>query len=121
MLDKPISVVRRLQELRTSILDTTEDGGLIAKGLWDIANDTANHPKERIKAFEVLLERAWGRVPQEIDLTAPGSPIGDRPLKTYSVEELLRLDRLMNLDELREDVATVIDGQIVNAEEGNDA
>jgi len=113
MLDKPVSTVRRLQELRAAILDLTTDGKDIAQGLVEIATNDALPPKDRLKAYDMLLDRAWGRVPQEIDVTASDNREA-RPLRTYSLEELRRMDKLMKLEESR----PVVEGTIVG---GRDA
>ena len=111
MLDKPVSVVRRLQEIRSLILDATQDGKAIIDGLVELAQDPGVPPKDRLKAFDMLLDRAWGRVPQEIDLNASTTPT-DRPLRSFSVEELKRMEEATRLDEVRRE-QEVVEGQRV--------
>ena len=68
-------------------------------------------PADQLKAIEMLLDRGFGRSPQQIDIA---HSVSDRPLKHLS-DETLRL-LVESAEQLKEGSGVVInrDGQVVS-------
>ena len=67
--------------------------------------DQQVRPADQLKAIEMLLDRGFGRSPQQLDIA---HSVSDRPLEHLS-DETLRL-LVENARQIREDGGVVIDG-----------
>ena len=72
--------------------------------------DQQVRPADQLKAIEMLLDRGFGRSPQQLDIA---NSVSDRPLEHLS-DETLRL-LVENARQLKEDNVMVVDveGQII--------
>ena len=51
---------------------------------------------DRLKAVEILLNRGWGKAPQQLDVSsADGGPVWSEVFKTWSTDDLKAALRLM--------------------------
>jgi len=108
------------------VLETTDGGKELVDALVSIARgvmpnvleqegsrpkkDQKVRPADQLKAIEMLLDRGFGKSPQQLDVA---HSVSDRPLKHLS-DETLRL-LVENAEQLEEGSGVVIDedGQIV--------
>ena len=67
--------------------------------------DQQVRPADQLKAIEMLLDRGFGRSPQQLDVA---HSVSDRPLKHLS-DETLRL-LVENAEQLEESSGVVVDG-----------
>ena len=67
--------------------------------------DQQVRPADQLKAIEMLLDRGFGRSPQQLDIA---HSVTDRPLANLS-DEVLRM-LVENARQLKEDSGVVIDG-----------
>jgi hypothetical protein len=70
--------------------------------------DQQVRPADQLKAIEMLLDRGFGRSPQQLDIA---HSVTDRPLEHLS-DETLRL-LVENARQLEEGSGVVVDGQVV--------
>ena len=72
--------------------------------------DQQVRPADQLKAIEILLDRGFGRSPQQLDVA---HSVSDRPLEHLS-DEVLRL-LVENAQQLKESDSVVVneDGQVV--------
>ena len=68
--------------------------------------DQQVRPADQLKAIEMLLDRGFGRSPQQVDIA---HSVSDRPLEHLS-DETLRL-LVENARQLKESSGAVIDGE----------
>ena len=103
------------------MLETTDAGRELVDALLSIARGVLPHlavqkgtrlrkdqqvrPADQLKAIEMLLDRGFGRSPQQIDIA---HSVSDRPLEHLS-DETLRL-LVENARQLEESSGVVIDG-----------
>jgi hypothetical protein len=117
---------RGTRDLAGYVLETTDGGKelgdaliCIARGIMpdlpvqkgtDPRKDQQVRPADQLKAIEMLLDRGFGRSPQQLDIA---HSVTDRPLANLS-DETLRL-LVENARQLKEDNDMVVDveGQIV--------
>ena len=117
---------RGTRDLAGYVLETTDGGKELVDALVSIArgtmpnvavqegsrprNDQQVRPADQLKAIEMLLDRGFGRSPQQLDIA---HSVTDRPLAHLS-DETLRL-LVENARQLKESSDVVIDaeGQIV--------
>ena len=72
--------------------------------------DQQVRPADQLKAIEMLLDRGFGRSPQQLDIA---HSVSNRPLEHLS-DETLRLLLVENARQFEEDSSVVvIDGQVV--------
>ena len=108
------------------MLETTDGGKELVDALVSIARgvmpnvavqegsrprkDQQVRPADQLKAIEMLLDRGFGRSPQQLDIA---NSVSDRPLEHLS-DETLRL-LVENARQLKEDNVMVVDveGQII--------
>ena len=108
------------------MLETTDDGRELIDSLLSIARgitpniavqegsrprkDQQVRPADQLKAIEMLLDRGFGRSPQQLDIA---HSVSDRPLEHLS-DETLRL-LVENARQLEEGSGVVVDedGQVV--------
>ncbi|MCH2506249.1 MAG: hypothetical protein MK125_11910 [Dehalococcoidia bacterium] len=51
---------------------------------------------DRLKAVEILLDRGWGKTPQQLDVSsADGGPVWSKVFKTWSTDDLRAALRLL--------------------------
>ena len=67
--------------------------------------DQQVRPADQLKAIEMLLDRGFGKSPQQLDIA---HSVTDRPLEHWSDEDLRLL--VENARQIREDGGIVIDG-----------
>ena len=103
------------------MLETTGDGKELVDALVSIARgvmpnvaaqevsrprkDQQVRPADQLKAIEMLLDRGFGRSPQQLDIA---HSVSDRPLEHLS-DETLRL-LVENARQLKESDSVVVDG-----------
>ena len=109
------------------VLETTDGGKDLVEALVSIARgvmpnvpvqegsrprkDQQVRPADQLKAIEMLLDRGFGRSPQQLDIA---HSVSDRPLEHLSDETLrLLVDNARQLEE-GSGVVVDVDGQIVN-------
>ena len=109
------------------MLETTDGGKELVDALVSIARgvmpnvpvhegsrprkDQQVRPADQLKAIEMLLDRGFGRSPQQLDIA---HSVSDRPLEHLSDETLrLLVDNARQLEEGNH-VVVDVDGQIVN-------
>ena len=109
------------------MLETTDGGKELIDALISIARgvmpnvpvqrgsrprkDQQVRPADQLKAIEMLLDRGFGRSPQQLDIA---HSVSDRPLEHLSDETLrLLVDNARQLEEGNH-VVVDVDGQIVN-------
>ena len=109
------------RELAAYVLETTDGGKELVDALVSIARgvmpnvavqevsrprkDQQVRPADQLKAIEMLLDRGFGRSPQQLDIA---HSVSDRPLEHLS-DETLRL-LVENARQLKEGSSVVIDG-----------
>ena len=114
------------RDLAGYVLETTDGGKELVDALVSIARgvmpnvasqegsrprkDQQVRPADQLKAIEMLLDRGFGRSPQQLDIA---HSVSDRPLEHLS-DETLRL-LVENARQLKEDNVMVVDveGQII--------
>ena len=112
---------RGTRDLAGYVLETTDGGKELVDALVSIARgvrpnvavqkgsrprkDQQVRPADQLKAIEMLLERGFGRPPQQLDIA---HSVSDRPLKHLSDETLQPL--VENARQLEEGSGVVIDG-----------
>ena len=112
---------RGTRDLGGDVLETTDGGKELVDALLSIARGTMPNvavqegsrprkdqqvrPADQLKAIEMLLDRGFGRSPQQLDIA---HSVTDRPLEHLS-DETLRL-LLENARQLKEGSGVVIDG-----------
>ena len=114
------------RDLAGYVLETTDGGKELVDALLSIARGTMPNvavqegsrprkdqqvrPADQLKAIEMLLDRGFGRSPQQLDIA---HSVTDRPLENLS-DEALRL-LLENARQLKEGSGVVVegDGQVV--------
>ena len=120
---------RGTRDLAGYVLETTDGGKDLVDTLVSIARgampkvlvqegssprkDQQVRPADQLKAIEMLLDRGFGRSPQQLDIA---HNVSSRPLEHLS-DETLRL-LVENARQLREDGGVVVDGdgQVVTEE-----
>ncbi|SVA98636.1 uncharacterized protein METZ01_LOCUS151490 [marine metagenome] len=114
---------RGTRDLAGYVLETTDGGKELVDALLSIARgvmpnvpvqkgsrprkDQQVRPADQLKAIEMLLDRGFGRSPQQLDIA---HSVTDRPLAHLS-DETLRL-LVANAQQLK-DGSSVVEGQIV--------
>ena len=114
---------RGTRDLAGYVLETTDGGKELVDALVSIARgvmpdvpvqegsrprkDQQVRPADQLKAIEMLLDRGFGRSPQQFDIA---HSVTDRPLEHLS-DETLRL--LVENARQLEEVSGVVEGQIV--------
>jgi len=109
------------RDLAAYVLETTDGGKELVDALVSIARgimpnvasqegsrprkDQQVRPADQLKAIEMLLDRGFGRSPQQLDVA---HSVSDRPLEHLS-DETLRL-LVENARQLKEGNGVVIDG-----------
>jgi hypothetical protein len=111
------------------VLETTDGGKELVDALLSIARgvmpnlaaqkgsrsrkDQQVRPADQLKAIEMLLDRGFGRSPQQLDIA---HSVSDRPLKHLSDETLrLLVESAKGLEE-GSGVVVDVDGQVVTEE-----
>ena len=125
----PSGMPRGTRDLAGYVLETTDGGKELVDALLSIARgfmpdvpgqegsrprkDQQVRPADQLKAIEMLLDRGFGRSPQQLDIA---HSVTDRPLEHLS-DETLRL-LVENARQLKEGSGVVIDedGQVVTKE-----
>ena len=113
---------RGTRDLAGYVLETTDGGKDLVDALICIARgavpnlavqkgsrprkDQQVRPADQLKAIEMLLDRGFGRSPQQLDIA---HSVTDRPLKHLS-DETLRL-LVENARQLKEGSGVVVDGE----------
>ena len=118
---------RGTRDLAGYVLETTDDGRELIDALLSIARgitpniavqegsrprkDQQVRPADQLKAIEMLLDRGFGRSPQQLDIA---HSVSDRPMEHLS-DETLRL-LVESARQLEEGSGVVIngDGQVVS-------
>ena len=109
------------RDLASYVLETTDGGKELVDALVSIARsvrpnvpvqegsrprkDQQVRPADQLKAIDMLLDRGFGRSPQQLDIA---HSVSDRPLEHLS-DETLRL-LVENARQLKEGSGAVIDG-----------
>jgi len=117
----PSGRTKGTKDLAGDVLETTDGGKELVDALVSIARgvmpnvpvqegsrprkDQQVRPADHLKAIEMLLDRGFGRSPQQLDI-AHG--VSNRPLQHMS-DETLRL-LVENAEQLKESSGVVIDG-----------
>ena len=118
---------RGTRDLAGYVLETIDAGRELIDALVSIARgvmpsvavqkgsrprkDQQVRPADQLKAIEMLLDRGFGRSPQQLDIA---HSVSDRPLEHLSDETLrLLVDNARQLEE-GSGVVVDVDGQIVN-------
>ena len=112
------------RDLAGYVLETTDGGRQLVDSLLSIARgvmpnlpvqegsrprkDQQVRPADQLKAIEMLLDRGFGRSPQQLDIA---HSVSDRPLEHLSDETLQLL--IENARQLEEGSGVVVDGQVV--------
>ena len=117
------------RDLAGYVLETTDGGKELVDALVSIARDVMPNvaaqkgsrsrkdqqvrPADQLKAIEMLLDRGFGRSPQQLDIA---HSVSDRPFANLSDEMLMLL--VENAEQLEEGSGVVVDGegQIVTEE-----
>ena len=110
------------RDLAGYVLETTDGGKELVDALVSIARGVMPNvavqkdssprknqqvrPADQLKAIEMLLDRGFGRSPQQLDIA---HSVTDRPLEHLS-DETLRL-LVENARQLKEDGGVVVDGE----------
>jgi len=113
---------RGTRDLAGYVLETTDGGKELVDALVSIARgvmpnvsvqegskprkDQQVRPADQLKAIEMLLDRGFGRSPQQLDVA---HSVSDRPLAHLS-DETLRL-LVENAEQLEEGSGVVVDGE----------
>ena len=117
------------RDLAGYVLETTGGGMELVNALLSIARgvmpnvpvqegsrarkDQQVRPADQLKAIEILLDRGFGRSPQQLDIA---HSVSDRPFANLSDETLMTLMLLVeNAEQLEEGSGVVVDedGQVV--------
>ena len=109
------------RDLAGYVLETTDGGKELVDALLSIARgvmpnvpaqegsrprkDQQVRPADQLKAIEILLDRGFGRSPQQLDIA---HSVSDKPLEHLS-DETLRL-LVENARQLKESDSVVVDG-----------
>ena len=120
---------RGTRDLAGYVLETTGGGMELVNALLSIARgvmpnvpvqegsrarkDQQVRPADQLKAIEMLLDRGFGRSPQQLDIA---HSVSDRPFANLSDETLMTLMLLVeNAEQLEEGSGVVVDedGQVV--------
>jgi len=120
---------RGTRDLSGYVLETTGGGMELVNALLSIARgvmpnvpvqegsrprkDRQVRPADQLKAIEMLLDRGFGRSPQQLDIA---HSVSDRPFANLSDETLMTLMLLVeNAEQLEEGSGVVVDedGQVV--------
>ena len=112
---------RGTRDLAGYVLETTEGGRELIDSLLSLARgvmpdmsvqegsrprkDQQVRPADQLKAIEMLLDRGFGRSPQQLDIA---HNVSSRPFANLSDEMLMLL--VENARQIREDGGVVIDG-----------
>ena len=112
---------RGTRDLAGYMLETTDGGKELVDALVSIARgvmpnvpgqegsrprkDQQVRPADQLKAIEMLLDRGFGRSPQQLDIA---HSVSDRPFANLSDEMLMLL--VENAEQLEEGSGVVIDG-----------
>ena len=122
----PTGRPRGTRDLAGYVLETTNGGKELVDALLSIARgampsvalqegsrprkDQQVRPADQLKAIEMLLDRGFGRSPQQLDIA---HSVSDRPLEHLS-DETLRL-LVENAEQLKQGSGVVVDedGQVV--------
>ena len=117
---------RGTRDLAGYVLETTDGGKELVDALICIARgavpnlavqkgsrprkDQQVRPADQLKAIEMLLDRGFGRSPQQLDIA---HSVSDRPLEHLSDEVLMLL--VENAEQLEEGSGVVVgeDGQVI--------
>ena len=110
------------RDLAGYVLETTDGGKELVDALMPIARpvmptvpvqeasrprkDQQARPVDQLKAIEMLLDRGFGRSPQQLDIA---HSVSDRPLEHLSDETLKLL--IENARQLKEASGVVVDGE----------
>ena len=110
------------RDLAGYVLETTDGGKELVDALVSIARGTMPNvatqegsrprkdqqvrPADQLKAIELLLDRGFGRSPQQLDIA---HSVTDRPLEHLS-DEVLRM-LVANAQQLKQDIDMVVDGE----------
>ena len=113
---------RGTRDLAGYVLETTDDGKELIDALVCLARGVLPHvaaqkgsrprkdqqvrPADQLKAIEMLLDRGFGRSPQQLDIA---HSVSDRPFANLSDEMLMLL--VENADQLEEGSGVVVDGE----------
>ena len=120
---------RGTRDLAGYVLETTDGGKELVDALVSIARgvmpnvpvqegsrprkDQQVRPADQLKAIEILLDRGFGRSPQQLDIA---HSVSDRPFANLSDETLMTSMLLVeNAEQLEEGSGVVVDedGQVV--------
>jgi len=120
---------RGTRDLAGYVLETTDGGKELVDALVSIVRGVVPHvpvqegsrprkdqqvrPADQLKAIEMLLDRGFGRSPQQLDIA---HSVSDRPFANLSDETLMTLMLLVeNAEQLGEGSGVVVDedGQVV--------
>ena len=112
---------RGTRDLASYVLETTDGGKELVDALVSIARgampnvpvqkgsrsrkDQQVRPADQLKAIEMLLDRGFGRSPQQLDIALS---VCDRPFANLSDETLRML--VENAEQLKEGHGVVVDG-----------
>ena len=115
---------RGTRDLAGYVLETTDGGKELVDALVSLARgimpnvpmqkgsrprkDQQVRPADQLKAIEMLLDRGFGRSPQQLDIA---HSVSSRPLAHLSDETLQLL--VENARQLEEGSGVVVDGQVV--------
>ena len=118
----PTGRPRGTRDLAGYVLETTDGGKELVDALVSIARgvmpnvpvqegsrprkDQQVRPADQLKAIEMLLDRGFGRSPQQLDIA---HSVTDRPLEHLSDEMLMLL--VENAEQLEEGSGVVVDGE----------
>ena len=113
---------RGTRDLAGYVLETTDAGKELIDALVSIARgvmpsvpvqkgsrprkDQQVRPADQLKAIEMLLDRGFGRSPQQLDIA---HNVSDRPFANLSDEMLMLL--VENAEQLEEGSGVVVDGE----------
>ena len=122
----PTGMPRGTRDLAGYVLETTDGGNELVDALLSLARgimpivpvqegsrprkDQQVRPADQLKAIEMLLDRGFGRSPQQLDIA---HSVTDRPLKHLSDETLRLLVKSANGLEDGSGVVVDEDGQVV--------
>ena len=125
----PSGRLKGTRDLAGYVLETTDGGKELVDALVSIARgvmpnvpvqegsrprkDQQVRPADQLKAIEMLLDRGFGRSPQQLDIA---HSVSDRPFANLSDETLMLL--VENARQLEESSGMVVDGdgQVVTEE-----
>lgn len=91
VVEKPKSLSKN-KNLAQEILQNTQDGKELVERLLALARGMVpkSRPSEQLKAIEILLDRAYGKAPAFLDVSAD-LQVTNRSLDNFSDEELRKL------------------------------